>query len=292
MSEFEKKISEYKEKISNSKDLKELLLISSEIFGKNGILNSEFKKLGSLPNEEKKIFAERINKVKQELSNFYKSKNLKLQFIRSFLSILESGFFVLSFKYLSLANAHSIGALAPIIIVALSVFILNEKVSIKTWIAIFVGFIGVLIIIRPTSDVFNVNSLIPLLAAFFLGLYQIATKKINEYDAPEVSLFYSSLVGILITSIMAFNFWQPVDVKSLYFFIPIGLFFSLGIYFQILALKNARASIIQPFHYTLIFWAIIFGFFFYGDIPDLFTIMGAIIITTSGIFVINQTSKK
>jgi len=75
MSEFEKKISEYKEKISNSKDLKELLLISSEIFGKNGILNSEFKKLGSLPNEEKKIFAERINKAKQELSNFYKSKN-------------------------------------------------------------------------------------------------------------------------------------------------------------------------------------------------------------------------
>ena len=91
---------------------------------------------------------------------------------------------------------------------------------------------------------------------------------------------------------MAFSFWQPVDLTSLYFFVPIGLFFSLGIYFQILALKNARASIIQPFHYTLIFWAIIFGFFFYGDIPDLFTIIGAIIITTSGIFVINQTSNK
>ena len=109
-------------------------------------------------------------------NNFYKSNNLKLQIVRSLLSILESGFFVLSFKYLSLANAHSIGALAPIIIVVLSVFILNEKVSIKTWIAIFVGFIGVLIIIRPASDVFNINSFIPLLAAFFLGLYQIATK--------------------------------------------------------------------------------------------------------------------
>ena len=224
--------------------------------------------------------------------NFYKSNNLKLQIIRSLLSILESGLFVLSFKYLSLANAHSIGALAPIIIVVLSVFILNEKVSIKTWIAIFVGFIGVLIIIRPASDVFNINAFIPLLAAFFLGLYQIATKKMSEYDAPEVSLFYSSLVGIFITSIMALNFWQPVDVKSVYFFVPIGLFFSLGIYFQILALKNARASIIQPFHYTLIFWAIIFGFFFYDDIPDLYTVIGAIIITTSGIFVINQTSKK
>ena len=204
---------------------------------------------------------------------------------------MESGFFVLSFKHLSLANAHSIGALAPIIIVALSVFILNERVSIKTWIAIFIGFIGVLIIIRPASDVFSVNSFIPLLAAFFLGLYQVATKKTTEYDAPEVSLFYSSLVGIVITSILAFYFWQPVNFNSLYFFVPIGLFFSLGIYFQILALKNARASIIQPFHYTLIFWAIIFGFFFYDDIPDLFTIIGAIIITTSGIFVINQTSK-
>ena len=224
-------------------------------------------------------------------NNFYRSNNLKLQIIRSLLSILESGFFVLSFKHLSLANAHSIGALAPIIIVVLSVFILNEKVSMKTWIAIFAGFIGVLIIIRPASDVFSINSFIPLLAAFFLGLYQIATKKTTEYDAPEVSLFYSSLVGIIITSIMAFNFWQPINFNSIFLFVPIGLFFSLGIYFQLIALKNARASIIQPFHYTLIFWAIIFGFFFYDDIPDLFTIVGAIIITTSGIFVINQTSK-
>ena len=223
---------------------------------------------------------------------FYRSNNLKLQIIRSLLSILESGCFVLSFKYLSLASAHSIGALAPIIIVVLSVFILNEKVSTKTWMAIFVGFIGVLIIIRPGSDIFSAKSFIPLVAAFFLGLYQIATKKITEYDAPEVSLFYSSLIGIFVTSIMTLFFWQPIYFNSLFFFIPIGVFFSLGIYFQILALNNARASIIQPFHYTLIFWAIIFGFFFYEDVPDLFTILGAIIIITSGIFVINQTSKR
>ena len=156
-------------------------------------------------------------------NNFYRSNNLKLQIIRSLLSILESGFFVLSFKYLSLANAHSIGALAPIIIVVLSVFILNEKVSIKTWVAIFIGFIGVLIVIRPGSDVFSVKSFIPLIAAFFLGLYQIATKKMTEYDAPEVSLFYSSLVGIFITSIMAFFFWQPMHLNSLLFFLPIGV---------------------------------------------------------------------
>ena len=75
-------------------------------------------------------------------------------------------------------------------------------------------------------------------------------------------------------------------------FLAIGVFFSLGLYLQVIALSIARASIIQPFHYTLIFWAIIFGYIFYDDVPDLFTIIGAIIITCSGIFVLSQSSKE
>jgi len=224
--------------------------------------------------------------------NFYKSNNLKLQILRSLLSIIESGCFILAIKYLSLANAHSVGALAPVIIVALSAIFLKEKVSVKTWVAIFVGFIGVLIILRPTSSIFDVKSMIPLVAAFFVGLYQVVTKISSKYDAPEVSLFYSSIIGMMITSLLALNFWQPINMESYVIFFGIGLFFSLGFYFQINALSKARASIIQPFHYTLIFWAIILGYIFYDDIPDLFTITGAAIIAVSGIFVINQTSKK
>jgi len=224
--------------------------------------------------------------------NFYKSNNLKLQILRSLLSIIESGCFILAIKYLSLANAHSVGALAPVIIVALSAIFLKEKVSVKTWVAIFVGFIGVLIILRPTSSIFDVKSMIPLVAAFFVGLYQVVTKISSEYDAPEVSLFYSSIIGMIIASLLAFNFWQPINMESYIIFFGLGLFGSLGFYFQINALSKARASIIQPFHYTLIFWAIILGYIFYDDIPDLFTITGAIIIAVSGIFVINQTSKK
>jgi len=225
-------------------------------------------------------------------TSFYKSNNLKIQILRSLLSIIESGCFILAIKYLSLANAHSVGALAPVIIVALSAIILKEKVSVKTWVAIFVGFIGVLIILRPTSSIFDVKSMIPLVAAFFVSLYQVVTKISSEYDAPEVSLFYSSIIGMIITSLLALNFWQPINMESYIIFFGIGLFFSLGFYFQINALSKARASIIQPFHYTLIFWAIILGYIFYDDIPDLFTITGAIIIAVSGIFVINQTSKK
>ena len=217
---------------------------------------------------------------------FWQSNNVKLQVLRSFFSIIESGCFVLAFRYLSLAEVHSVGSLTPVIIVTLSAFILKEKVSPKTWIAIFVGFLGVLIILRPGLSIFDIKSLLPLMAAFFLGLYQVVTRKVSENDSTETSLFYTSLIGFIVMSILAFVYWQPLTLNSYFLFTSIGIFFSMGIYFQIIALSKARASIIQPFHYTLIFWAIILGYLVYDDLPDIPTIVGAIIIATSGIYVL------
>ena len=215
---------------------------------------------------------------------FYKSGNIKIQLLRSVLSIIESGCFILSFRYLSLADVHSIGSLTPVLVVALSAIILREHVSVKTWIAIFVGFIGVLIIMRPGLSIFDLKSLIPLMAAFFLSIYQIVTRKASEKDSTETSLFYTSIVGIFLMGSIGYNFWQPMMDYSFIFFIAIGVFFSLGLYFQIIALSMARAGIIQPFHYTLIFWAIILGLIFYNDFPDIPTLIGALVITVSGIY--------
>ena len=217
---------------------------------------------------------------------FWQSNNVKLQVLRSFFSIIESGCFVLAFRYLSLADVHSVGSLTPVIIVALSALILKENVSPKTWIAIFVGFFGVLIILRPGLSIFDIKSLLPLMAAFFLGLYQVVTRKVSENDSTETSLFYTSLIGFIVMSILAFVYWQPLTLNSYFLFTGIGIFFSMGIYFQIIALSKARASIIQPFHYTLIFWAIILGYLVYDDLPDIPTIVGAIIIAASGIYVL------
>lgn len=217
---------------------------------------------------------------------FWQSNNVKLQVLRSFFSIIESGCFVLAFRYLSLADVHSVGSLTPVIIVALSALILKENVSPKTWIAIFVGFLGVLIILRPGLSIFDIKSLLPLMAAFFLGLYQVVTRKVSENDSTETSLFYTSLIGFIVMSILAFVYWQPLTLNSYFLFTCIGIFFSMGIYFQIIALSKARASIIQPFHYTLIFWAIILGYLVYDDLPDIPTIVGAIIIAASGIYVL------
>ena len=230
------------------------------------------------------LFLSLIESQRKKNYSFYKSGNVKIQILRSILSIIESACFILSFRYLSLADAHSIASLTPVLVVALSALILREHVSLKTWLAIFVGFIGVLIIMRPGLSIFDPKSLIPLAGAFFLSVYQIVTRKASEKDPNETSLFYTSIVGIILMGVIGYNFWQPLMEYSLIYFIAIGFFFSLGLYFQIIALSMARAGIIQPFHYTLIFWAIILGYIFYDDFPDIPTLIGALVITISGIY--------
>ena len=92
---------------------------------------------------------------------------------------------------------------------------------------------------RPGLSIFDIKSLIPLVAAFFLGMYQIVTRKASEFDSTETSLFYTSLIGILLMSIFAYIFWQPLQWFSYLLFIGIRIFFSIGIYFQIIASSNA-----------------------------------------------------
>jgi drug/metabolite transporter (DMT)-like permease len=231
------------------------------------------------------FFLSVIESKRKKNFKFYLTSNWKLQLLRSLLSILESGCFILAFRYLSLADAHSIGALTPIVVVVLSYIFLREKISPRIWFAVFIGFIGVLIVMRPGLTVFDPASLIPLAAAFFLGLYQIVTRKVSAVDKNETSLFYAGIVGMFLMGFISFFYWKPISVDFILMFLGVGVLYSSGVYFQIVALSKARASIVQPFHYTLIFWSIIFGFLFYKDIPDLFTITGAVVIIISGVYI-------
>ena len=231
------------------------------------------------------FFLSLIESKRKKNFKFYLTSNWKLQLLRSLLSILESGCFILAFRYLSLADAHSIGALTPIVVVLLSYIFLREKISPRIWFAVFIGFIGVLIVMRPGLTVFDPASLIPLAAAFFLGLYQIVTRKVSAVDKNETSLFYAGIVGMFLMGFISFFYWKPISVDFILMFLGVGALYSSGVYFQIVALSKARASIVQPFHYTLIFWSIIFGFLFYKDIPDLFTITGAVVIIISGVYI-------
>ena len=222
---------------------------------------------------------------------FYKTNNIKLQLSRSLISVLETVFFVSSFKYLSLATVHSVASLAPVFVVILSMLILKEKIEKRLWFIIFFGFIGVIVILRPGFDIFDIKSLLPLGAGFFFGLYQVITKKASQYDSDETSLFYTSIFGLVIISFLILIYWHPFTLIS-YFLLPlIGLMMTLAHYSLIIGLARSPASKIQPFHFTLIFWAIVFGYLFYNDIPDIPTLFGASIIALSGIFLIRNQTK-
>ena len=160
-----------------------------------------------------------------------------------------------------------------------------------TWVAIGISFFGVILIMRPGLTIFNPYLVIPLLAAFFYSLFQIATRLNAQYDDNETMLFYNGLIGVIITSILSIFFWQPLHSFSFIFFIFLGFFFCAGLFLQIKALSITPASVLAPYNYTIIVWAILFGFVVYKEIPDIFTIIGAIIIVASGVFIFRYSYK-
>ena len=228
---------------------------------------------------------------KNNVKNYYLSNNYKIQITRCILSVCEACFFVLSFRYLALADAHTIGSLSPVLVVFFSYLILKEKINLATWVAIGISFFGVLLIMRPGLTIFNPYLVIPLLAAFFYSLFQIATRLNAQYDDNETMLFYNGLIGVIITSILSLFFWQPLHSFSFIFFIFLGLFFCMGLFLQIKALSITPASVLAPYNYTIIVWAIFFGLIVYKEIPDIFTIIGAIIIVASGVFIFRYSYK-
>ncbi len=228
---------------------------------------------------------------KNNVKNYYLSNNYKIQITRCILSVCEACFFVLSFRYLALADAHTIGSLSPVLVVFFSYLILKEKINLATWVAIGFSFFGVILIMRPGLTIFNPYLVIPLLAAFFYSLFQIATRLNAQYDDNETMLFYNGLVGVIITSILSIFFWQPLHSFSFIFFIFLGFFFCMGLFLQIKALSITPASVLAPYNYTIIVWAILFGLIVYKEIPDIFTIIGAIIIVASGVFIFRYSYK-
>ena len=228
---------------------------------------------------------------KNNVKNYYLSNNYKIQITRCVLSVCEACFFVLSFRYLALADAHTIGSLSPVLVVFFSYLILREKINLATWVAIGISFFGVILIMRPGLTIFNPYLVIPLLAAFFYSLFQIATRLNAQYDDNETMLFYNGLIGVIITSILSIFFWQPLHSFSFIFFIFLGFFFCAGLFLQIKALSITPASVLAPYNYTIIVWAILFGLVVYKEIPDIFTIIGAIIIVASGVFIFRYSYK-
>ena len=216
-----------------------------------------------------------------------------LQFLRSALMIGTTTLFFTGLIYVPLADAASMMLVSPLIVTALSMPILKEPVGVRRWSGVIVGFIGALIIIRPTGDL-QLATLLPLCAAASYAVYQISTRFLSQSDPVLTTLFYTAALGALLGSIAAPFFWTTPTALDWGLMIFTGLCGGLGHFAVIRAFAAAPAATVAPFSYTAIIWATTYGFVLFGNFPDRWTILGAAIVIASGLYIFfrEQSRKK
>ncbi|MGJ8534458.1 MAG: DMT family transporter [Alphaproteobacteria bacterium] len=194
-------------------------------------------------------------------------------------------FFLTALFNMELANAGAILQAMPLVVTLAAALILREAVGWRRYSAITVGLLGVLIIIRPGGDGFNIFSLSALAAVFCLVLRDLATRGIpREMSSNFISFVAAAAVMIMGAIVTLFGEWQPVSVLSLLKLTASALFLMAGYYWSIQAMRFGEVSFTSPFRYTSLIWAIILGFVLFGDIPDVPMIIGSIIVVGSGLF--------
>ena len=208
-----------------------------------------------------------------------------LQLLRSALLFSATLFFFTALSLLELAEAVALLQTAPLIITALAPFILGEIVGIRRWTGVAAGLIGALIIIRPGLGVFQIAALLPLGAATCLAAYQIATRMLAGTDSIWTTVLYTAGVGALIGSFVVPFYWTTPTAADAFWMLMLGVFAGIGHLALVYGMSQASASILAPFNYTALVWAIILGFLFFGELPDAMTVAGAGIIVGAGLYV-------
>ncbi len=220
------------------------------------------------------------------------TRNLKLQLARSLLLLATTSCFFIGLNYVELADASSIMIMGPIFVTALSMPILKERVGPRRWASVCVGCLGALIIIRPGSDVLQPATIFPLAAAILFAFYQISTRFLNNSDSVLTTLFYSASIGAVVSSIVVPFYWVPMSWDGWALLLLLGVVAGSGHFTLIKAYTVSPVATVAPFTYSNLLWAVGYGYLVFGDLPDLWTVAGALIIIASGLYIFHREQVK
>ena len=219
-------------------------------------------------------------------------QSISVQLFRSFFLFLSTVFFFYAISIISLAEALTLAFISPIIVTILSIFFLNEKVGIHRWTAVIIGFLGVLVIIRPGFVEINFASLSALAAGITYAFYIIYTRKLSFSDSAIVTLLFTGVVGCIFISIIVPFYWTNLDTRQLLLLISLASIGMLGHFLIILSLRLGEASKLAPLGYFEISTNIFVGYAFFGDLPDLWIYLGLSLIVFSGIYIFIRENKE
>jgi drug/metabolite transporter (DMT)-like permease len=212
------------------------------------------------------------------------------QALRSVLLMSTTAMFNAGIRTTPLATGTTIMFLNPILVTILAIPLLGEKVGLRRWMGVLFGFLGAVIVVRPWEEGLGAygHGVFFLLAAAFLNAnYQILTRRVRR-DDPLTSLLYTAAAGAVVTSLIVPWFWSWPTAFDWLLLAASGLAGGLGHLFLIRAFQAAPASVIAPFSYSSLIWAVLFGLLIWGDWPDLWTWAGAMIIIVSGLYIFHR----
>jgi len=216
------------------------------------------------------------------------SENPKLQILRGLTLFCANICFFYSISIISMAKALTLAFVAPLITTSLSSIILGEKVGLRRWSAVIVGFLGSLVVIRPGFLEFNLATLAALGTGCLYGIYLIITRKLHSTDNPLLTLLLTGVVGATISSFFVPIVWTNPSSIQWFWLSIMGIFACLGHILLIYSLRYADASKLAPFGYFEIITNIILGYYFFKDFPDMWTFIGLFIIISSGVYIFKR----
>src|SRR5213080_3989397 len=207
-----------------------------------------------------------------------------LQLIRVLLSTLEVAAFFLATVYLPLADVITYYLASPIFVTALSGIVLGERVGWRRWTAILIGFCGVLIALRPSTQTVSWPAMIALGGSLSFAFLMLITRSLRR--TPDIVLASSQFAGTFALGALMSPFgWVTPSVGSLALFAAAGCISVAALLCVNRSLKLAPSSVVVPYQYSMIVWAVMFGYFVFGDMPSIATIAGAVIIIGAGLYI-------
>ena len=238
------------------------------------------------------------------------TQRYKLEYVRGFLLFFSYTTHFMGLAALPLADVESIRFSAPLMITILSVMMLGEKVGPRRWLALIVGFLGVLFIVRPGSATFNIGSIFILISVLFYALSIMITRKLQTTDSSATMAYYSSLVYLVAAFILSplaivvgefpgahpsiaflFRAWAMPTLLDWVIMSGLGLVWAGGMYFMARAYSAALASVAAPFEYISLPINVMWGFVIWQEIPTLMTLAGASLTLFSGMYILYRERK-
>jgi len=214
-----------------------------------------------------------------------RTQYLGVHLLRGLLNIVSGSLFYLGLTRLPLAENTAIAFAAPLFVVALSYPMLREPVERGRWLGALAGFVGVLVIVRPGAQSFQTAALFPLGCALGYALMMLTARKIGRSESMITTMLHIVLAQVIVGAIAQPWVWTSVDMAHVWAFLGLAIFSTLGLTLITQGFRIGPASVVAPFDYTGLIWATLFGWLFWREIPDAWTIVGAVIIVGSGIFI-------